>query len=249
MFAYVPSRLPSCSSQPALPAAALCSVCRQPFAGRFLTVRPDGRAICHACADRESLPLQRAERNESRDPVLAMGWRRTLLAVLAEPRTLAVEYRGPIGPAVRMGLLWTFMGHLVKTSWVLTLQGEYVMDELRKNVPDDFPPDLIGWVPWLALPIALLFRITFGFGLFHLGLRLAGASADQWRSHLRAWSLASVTLLFCLVPMFGPLLSVMAWISVIIGYARQSYGLSTWRAALALFPSVVVIWVLDLGLV
>ena len=46
-----------CSANPALNATALCTVCGAPFSGKFLGVRPDGRAVCFGCARREDIYL------------------------------------------------------------------------------------------------------------------------------------------------------------------------------------------------
>lgn len=212
-----------------------------------MTVRADGRAICHACADRENMPLGITTRQDVRDPVLAAGWRKTFIAVLTEPRTLAAEYRGPIGPALRMGLLWAFMGHLVKVAWLMTLSGEDMLLLLRESdTTGQFSDQVLLWTPWIAVPFVIFFRMVLGFLLFHAGLRIAGAAPEQLRSHARAYALANITLLFAVIPVFGPMLATFAWFNVVLGYARRSYGMSTWRAALALSPCILFVIYLTL---
>lgn len=193
------------------------------------------------------MPLGTTTRPEVRDPVLAAGWRKTFIAVLTEPRTLAAEYRGPIGPAIRMGLLWAFMGHLIKVAWLMTLSGEEMLTLLRENdAAAQFSDQVLLWTPWMAVPFAIFFRMVLGFALFHAGLRVAGAAPEQLRAHARAYSLANITLLFSVIPVFGPILATFAWFNVILGYARRSYGMSTWRASLALSPCILFIVYLTL---
>jgi len=235
-----------CTAQPGEPAAAFCSQCRLPYSGRYLAVRLDGRAVCHACVERENIAIDRPNHEKLSDPLIRSGWRRVLMVVLTRPSSLSQEYRGPIGPALRLGLLWTFAGHTLNTAWLMLLQGAALVEALREQSDGQIPESALPWVPWLVMPILVLIRQGLGALLFHAGLRAAGASGEQWRSHARVFSLMSVTMLLSVIPVFGKVLAVIWFCRAGLSYARQSYGLSLWRAFLALFPCFLLLALLDL---
>lgn len=236
-----------CSAHPALPAAALCAICLHPYAGRFLAPLPDGRACCATCAEREGLqPLDNAHGESERDPVLSDGWGTAFRRVVIEPhRGLVIDYRGDIGPAVRAGFAFTVVGYLMRTAWDYVLQYEAVMAMLAEQLGADIPETTLALAPWVAVPIAAGIRLALGALLLHAGLRLTGIAPGTFSTHARAFALTSVTLLLCVIPVLGPLLALVAWMSSTLAWIRGRYGLPTWRALVATLPALFLVTSLD----
>ncbi len=236
-----------CSAHAALPAAALCALCLRPYAGRFLSPLPDGRACCSTCADREGLHvIDSPHGSADADPVLAGGWGSTFRRVVVEPhRGLVVEHDGPIGPALRAGFAFTVVGYLIRTAWDYVLQYDAVMAMLAEQVGPGVPEATLSLTPWLAVPIAAVFRLVGGSLLLHLGLRLTGIGPGTLRPHARIFALTSVTLLLCVIPVIGPLLALVAWMSSTLAWTRRRYGLPTWRALAATLPALLLVTSLD----
>lgn len=239
-------RLPHCTAQPTEVAAAFCTCCRLPYSGQFLAVRLDGRSVCHACVEREEIAVDRPQTERPRDPLASAGWRRTLVVVLTRPASLGQEYRGPIAEAVGLGLLWTTIGYALNTAWAMIWRGAELVALFEEQLGDELPAEMLPWIPWMALPFTVLLRQIAGATLFHVGLRAAGASSEQWRAHLRVFSLASITLLLSVIPVFGSALSLVLFFTAMLAYARRSYGLSAWRTLLALLPCYLLIALLDI---
>jgi hypothetical protein len=235
-----------CSAQTRLQAAAYCSVCRLPFSGRFLAVRLDGRAICHACSDREQIPTEQARGPEPRDPVFRDGWRHTLLVVLARPAELVRPWHGPVGHAWWRGLGWSWLGLGAGLGWSLAL-GRLPWEQVQAALPEAARAQ--GWVTLALVGATLvlaLLRQTVGPWLMHAGLRLAGASAEQWTLHVRVFSALSVVRVLAMLPLLGGPLSALLFVWAMLTFAGLSYGLARWRAMLALAPCLLWTLLFDL---
>lgn len=236
-----------CTANPALPATAWCTSCHLPFNGRFLGVRDDGRAICFGCAQQDGVSL-RSETRTDVDPVLESGWRQTFLDVVTRPwQTFAGEYHGPIGPAVRQGLVWALLGYAMTMGWVWLLARDAFLEMLTESAPEgvEFEGDTLPMLVWLALPVLAVLRQAVGTLALHLGLRLSGAPSDDFGEHARLFGLTAVGLLLCAVPFVGPFLALVAWMTGTLAWVRQRYAMSTARAMLALIPALLVVTALD----
>jgi hypothetical protein len=243
-----PNRVPDCAANPSLPASAWCTSCGQPFNGRFLDLRDDGRAICFSCAAREPVALLQRSPRSGVDPALDGGWLATLRRVLLFPaRTLASQRSADPWPVVRLGLVWTFIGYAGSTAWTYVLRYDDVMRWLGESGATTVPPHVLPWIPWLGLPMAVVVRFAAGVGLLHFGLRMSMSDAAPFRAHLRAFSLSSIALVFGLLPVFGPSLGVVVQFVVLLTWARATYRLPLVRALFALSPWLVAAVLFDVA--
>lgn len=236
-----------CTANPALPATAWCTACHLPFNGRFLGVREDGRAICFGCARQHDVKL-RSEQPTDVDPVLASGWKQTFLDVVTRPwQTFAGEYKGPIGPAIRSGVVWAMLGYAMTMGWVWLLAREAFLEMLTESAPEGvtYEGDSLPLLVWLALPVLAVLRQAVGTLALHLGLRLSGAPSDDFGEHARLFGLTAVGLLLCAVPFVGPFFALVAWMTGTLAWVRQRYAMATGRAMLALIPALLVVTALD----
>lgn len=221
-------------------------MCRQPFHGRFLDVRRDGRAVCHGCLVRQDIELRPRPARGTRDPLLAGGWRHTFARVALQPQlAFAQHWDGPVWPAVRNGILWTTLGMAATLGWTYVLQYDQLLEALAATQSADLPPHLLPWMPWLALPFGIALRTALGIGLLHIGLRLAGAPPDSLPSHARAFSLASITMLLRVIPVLGPVLATLSGMMALLVWVRRRYDLAPWRTFLLLLPLFLLLSIFD----
>lgn len=239
-----------CSANPALNATALCTVCGAPFSGKFLGVRPDGRAVCFGCARREDIYLVSTGggAGELGDPVLSQGWTQAAVTLLTRPYdALRDGHSGPIGGAVWFGLAATMFGFAATTAWDMALSGDAYIDTYLQLLADAGVTATRSELPALIAVSSLLsapLRLFSGALLFHLGARAVAGREAQLRPDARVFALGSVALVLCGVPALGPLLSLLIWTSTAVAYLRQRYALGTAQSLVALLPSLLWCWYL-----
>lgn len=233
---------PRCSANPSLAAAAICTSCRRPFAGKFLAVRTDGRAICYTCAQREDVDVIPRDDLRDEDPILRGSWKESFTRVVADtPVQFANDFTGAVGPALRAGYLWTVFGYVLTWMWLYIFQYQSVMEWLESSFEQPIDPNLMPWIPWAAIPIMAALRLFVGAAFFHFGLRLSGAPKETYGQHLRFFALSSVTLLLCVIPIAGPILAIVAWLNAAMAYGRVRYKLSGLGGILAVVPGLLVV--------
>ena len=234
-----------CAASPALNAAAFCTVCGQPFSGRYLGVAGDGRAVCFACVRRDGLAITLASPTVGGDPVLVDGWFSALRRILTQPhRTFAATYRVPLLPAVTFGYVFTLLGFAATNAWDLMLFGDEFVQSLVDGwdaVGVTLEPARANAALWLCLPIAAAIRMGVGSALLHIGIRLTVGPAAQLRESVRLFSLTSATLALCVIPTVGSFLALVTWISACMACLQTRQGLRTFAALIALLPALLVI--------
>lgn len=233
-----------CAANPSLPASAWCSRCLQPFSGRFLATRRDGRAVCRACSERDGIPVIVDGPRRVGDPALARGWRQIFVSVTLLPwKEAPWLFHGPVASAFRFGVAVTLAGYAMALGWGFVLSREELLEVLRNAASGQTISDqALLWLPWLGLPFITMLRMLLGAAALHLGARLvAGVPRDAWRVNLRFFSLSSATLLFCAVPAIGPTLAGAVWCAASITMMRQVWGVSIWRALGALIPAILTL--------
>ncbi len=238
----------SCSAATGSPATAICTHCGAAFSSPFLAVRTDGRAVCHPCARRAQIPcLDVPAGTDTRDPVLALGWPKALLHIAMHPhRTFAAIHNGPLREAVVFGLVATLIGYAATTGWNLTLHGPEFLEFYRQAAAErslELTTDAsVQKLLWLALPFAATLRFVLGLGLLHLGVRIVvGSAQSSFRDEARVFALASGTLVIAVVPVLGPFIALVSWISACTAYLQVVHGLGTARSLMAVLPSFLVI--------
>lgn len=235
-----------CSADPRRSAIAFCATCVQPFSREHLGVRPDGRAICRTCAREEGVEdVSTVAAGAGVDPVLERGWFAALGDLLLRPRiAMARPFDGSAGPAVLFGFVTTLFGFVATTGWNLALDAEGLTRFVAESVPAaaEMTPTQIRQMLWLATPVVSTLRFCGGALLLHLGIRaLAGPAAGDLRSSARVFGLASGTLVLCAVPVVGPFLAVVTWISVCMAHVQAQLGMPMLRGMMAVLPSLLLI--------
>ncbi len=219
-----------------------------PFHGDTLATRYDGRAICTSCALALNVEVHGPPMADGLDPVLAEGWLSAIVYVTVRAhQTLSRPYSGSIGPAIRFGYVMTLAGIAMWLGWVLLLHPEpflamiiEAMETSQRELPEGDPEQaaLIG--AWLMVPLFAAVRLTFGGLAIHLGARLAGAPKGTFHDHLRLFSLASASLVFCILPEFGPFVAMIIWLSTTLAFLRQRYGFGLMRSLASTLPAMLV---------
>lgn len=232
-----------CVANPQLPAAAFCTVCRQPFSGKFLGVRDDGRAVCHGCARRDDIPLNGAPHSEGQhaDPLLQQGWFRASAAVVATPHiSLARDDASSPWPAIAFGFVATLFGYALTLGWNIVLYPALFVAEVSANAEAlGFSGErtALTWLAWLGTPIAAGLRLFVGTIILHVCL-LVPARDARVASTARIFGLSSVALLLCAIPIVGSYLAMVVWISTVLAWLRARYRIRTFMALFVILPSV-----------
>lgn len=241
----------SCSVQAHLPAAAFCTVCKRPYAGRFLSVLNDGRAVCFRCAsDRSLATLGAPEPEDDYDGIGERAFQKGLLRaipfILLKPAKAIGTAPAPnarLWPALRFGFLASLVGRFATVAWLFAIDKEGAMKAIESRMERmgaAVTEDQVRTAIWTSLPIAVALSMMVGIALFHLGLRISGATGT-FREHARAYALGSAALLFGLLPPpLGLPMICLAWMSAMMVWARARYGFSGFRAALALIPTLLL---------
>jgi hypothetical protein len=235
-----------CTANPQLPAAAFCAACDQPYSGEFMAVRPEGRAICVACARRDGVRVhgQRPPSPDT-DSILRAGWASTLVAILVSPaRTLATRTNAPVLPAVAFGLSVTAFGYAATLGWatlldypglVASAQTAFEALDAASNAAT-----AVGLV-WALVPVATVLRLFLSALALYVPLAMRRGNNATWADTLRTVCLANGALVLCALPLVGPLAAVVVWIAAVLGWLRLRHRLGPFAAMFVIIPSVLVI--------
>lgn len=240
----------ACSVQPHLPAAAFCTQCRRPYAGRFLSVLRDGRAVCYRCLEDQGLQPVTTPRIGDGDPAFEKGWWGAIRGVVRAPvQTIgASRYKGSIRPALIFGFVMCLIGAVVPILWALVLSPEGVQETIESvyaNRGMTVDPEQMRTMFITALPLAAAFKLIFGSVLLHYGIRFAGVHNVRFRESMRAFALSSGVLMLSVVPApVGILLIAVLWARAMNRWVHVRYGLTPIRGMLALLPALVLMTIL-----
>lgn len=230
-----------CSVHPERSAAAFCTVCKLPFAGLYLAVRPDGRAICHACAREQGGMLYADATRTNHDPLASRGFAAVLGALLLRPSdALSSRFSGAVAPALGMAFVSTLVGYAAWVFWILLLVRDQILELARERLGNSVEEDLLVTGLWLSVPLLALIRTLVAPLLIHLGARFAGAPADTLRANIRAAALSSVSLLLVVIPALGAFLALIVGVRALLHFLRSRYDFSYPRALLALLPFLLL---------
>lgn len=236
------TQIPQCTLHTDRPATAFCTHCSRPFSATELTIRSDGRAICHVCVRVEAPPLHTERLRTDRDLVWQGGLRSLARRFFWMPRELFLLPEPlRIGRTVAIGYAATLFGYAAWLGWLVLHDPSHVRDTLTQAgiEPDSGPGGLpLELVPWLALPALALIRLVGTALLLHSGTMLAGASGLRFRSTLRVSALASVGLLLCAIPQWGSLLAYISWSWILMAWLVHEHRFGVFRSLLALLPAL-----------
>lgn len=234
-----------CSANPQLPAAAFCSVCHQPFSGKFLAVRQDGRAICFACARRDDVPVHGVRDAVERTGLFDAGWLKPALAMIFAPqRALQASRLQQPAQVVTFAFVMALFGYGVTLGWTYLLEYEAALASLTERAAElgwDVSAQALAWLPWGTLPVVAALRILLGGVSLHLAVRIARPNDASWPDTLRAWGLSNALLVLCVVPFVGPFASMILWISAMLGWFRERHGLGPFASLFAVLPTVIIL--------
>lgn len=240
----------ACSVQPHLPAAAYCTECRRPYAGRFLSVLQDGRAVCYRCVADHRLKTVADNEVVEGDPAFRNGWLGVIPGVLRQPRRfLGTEpYTGSIKPALRFGFIMCLAGALLPLVWPAIFAPETLNEAWQKaygQAEVQLTEQQLRLAFLTALPVAAAMKLVIGSALFHVGIRLAGAREGAFKEHLRVFALSTGVLLFAVVPPpLGMMIMSLLWGSAMMKWTNGRYGLSPFMSMVAIFPALLLLVIL-----
>lgn len=250
-IAASPDRRFACSVQPHLPAAAYCTECRRPYAGRFLSVLQDGRAVCYRCvADQRLDTVADEEVAPGKDPAFRNGWFGAIPGVLRKPRSfLGTEpYTGSVKPALRFGFVMCLAGALLPLIFPAIFAPETLNEAWQKaygQTEVQMTDAQLRLAFLTALPVAAGLKLLVGSALFHVGIRLAGAREGVFREHLRVFALSTGVLLFAIIPPpLGLMIMSLLWGSAMMKWTSARYGLSPIMSMVAVFPALLLLVIL-----
>lgn len=239
----------ACSVQPHLPAAAFCTQCRRPYAGRFLSILEDGRAVCYRCLSDHGLrtldapPTQTAS---GKDPAFAEGWWGAVSGVIRNP-IQTIGRHAPtmsIRSALRFGFVMCVIGSALPILWGSILAPESVNEVFQRtyaNTEMELSMTQMRTLLILSIPFAAAFKLFLGSALLHLGVRVSGAKDARYKENLRAFALSSAALLCNIIPApFGLLLVAVIWSRVMMRWVFGRYRIPPMRAMFALLPALLL---------
>lgn len=239
----------ACSVQPHLPAAAFCTQCRRPYAGRFLSVLEDGRAVCYRClADHglRTLDAPSTANASGEDPAFAEGWWGAVSGVIRKP-IQTIGRHAPtmsIRTAVTFGFVMCLIGSALPILWASVLSPDSVNEVFQRTYAStemELSQTQMRTLLIVSLPFAAGFKLFLGSALLHLGMRVSGAKDARYKENLRALSLSSATLLCNIIPApFGLLLVAVLWSRVMMRWTFGRYGIPPMRAMFALLPTLLL---------
>lgn len=241
----------ACSVQPHLPAAAYCTECRRPYAGRFLSVLQDGRAVCYRCVTDQRLKTV-ADEEESvvGDPAFANGWFGAISGVIRDPRRFlgTKAYTGSVKPALRFGFVMCLAGAVLPLVFPAIFAPETLNEAWQKaygQAEVQLTPAQLRMAFLTALPVAAALKLLVGSALFHVGIRLAGAREGMFREHFRVFALSTGVLLFAIVPPpLGLMIMSLLWGNAMMKWTGARYGLSPMMSMIAVFPALLLLVIL-----
>lgn len=240
----------ACSVHPHLPAAAYCTECRRPYNGRFLSVLPDGRAVCYRCVVDQRLRTIAEEDLSTDDPAFGQGFFQAGVRAVRDPRRIlgTEEYTGPIRRAVLFGFFMCILGAVLPMVIPAIFAPEVIQEVLQRTFGErqpDLTPQQQQRAFLLSLPVFALMKLMLGSSLLHVGLRLAGARSGSFREHVRVFALCSSVLVFAIIPPpFGIMVMSLLWGSAMMKWVNGRYGLSAMMGMVAVFPALLVMVVL-----
>lgn len=240
----------ACSVQPHLPAAAFCTQCRRPYAGRYLSVLMDGRAVCYRCLQDQGLRTLDAPSTTTGDYAFQEGWWGAITGVIRTPTQTIGRFPTdmPVRQAMVFGFVMCLIGALLPVVWATLLTPESVDEIFQKAYAGrgvDVSATQMRALFLMALPFAAAFKLFLGSVLLHVGIRVSGARDTRFAENARAFALSAATLLFGIVPApFGLILVAVVWSRVMMRWVYARYQIPPLRALFALLPALLLMAVL-----
>lgn len=147
--------------------------------------------------------------------------------------------RGLSNPLI-FALILGVLGGVLGLAWQQAFVPQF------EQFPGTAAPYLVGIT--IALPLIVLLALFVGSAIVHLCLMLVGGNRRGFEATFRVIAYSWSTQIFALVPLIGSfIIPIYSLVIEIIGL-RESHGISTGRAALAIFlPFIVVIALLVIG--
>lgn len=230
-----------CTVHPERSAAAFCTACKLPYAGLYLAVRPDGRAICHNCAREQGGMLYADATRTNHDPLANSGITSVLGALLLRPsEALSSRFSGAVAPALGMSFIASLIGYASWVFWLLLLVRDQLLTLAQERLGTAVEEDLLVTGLWLSVPLLALVRTAIAPILVHIGARLAGAPEDSLRANVRATALSSVSLLLVTIPALGAFLALIVGVRAMLHFLRARYDFTYLRAIAALLPFLLL---------
>jgi len=129
---------------------------------------------------------------------------------------------------------------------VLGLAWQQAFVPQLEQFPGTVTPYLVGIT--IALPLIVLLTLFVGSAIVHLCLMVVGANRRGFEATFRVIAYSWATQIFALVPLIGSfIIPIYSLVIEIIGL-RESHGISTGRAALAIFlPLIVLVTIIVIG--
>jgi hypothetical protein len=129
---------------------------------------------------------------------------------------------------------------------VLGLAWQQAFVPQLEQFPGTVTPYLVGIT--IALPLIVLVVLFIGSAIVHLCLMVVGGNRRGFEATFRVIAYSWSTQIFALVPLIGSfIIPIYSLVIEIIGL-RESHGISTGRAALAIFlPLIVLVAIIVIG--
>lgn len=240
----------ACSVQPHLPAAAFCTQCRRPYAGRYLSVILDGRAVCYRCISDQGLRTLDTPSAYEGDYAFKDGWWGAITGVMRTPNQTIGHFPKEVSirRAMVFGFVMCLVGAILPVVWAMALTPESVNELFQKAYAGrgvDLSVAQMRTTFLMALPFAAAVKLFLGSVLLHLGIRVSGARDAQFAENARAFALSAATLLFAIVPApFGLILVAVVWSRVMMRWVYARYNIPPLRALIALLPALLLMSIL-----
>ncbi len=131
---------------------------------------------------------------------------------------------GVIGVGVSMVIQWFFFSAFIPAQFHALI-----------------PYNLFLTLSLIGVPIMVAFSIFIGSGITHLCLMVVGGNKRGYQATFRTISYSYCTQLFNIVPFIGSFIASVYMIVLVIVGLREGHGITTGRAALAVFLPLIIL--------
>jgi hypothetical protein len=141
-----------------------------------------------------------------------------------------------------------FYGVLIGTiGGLITLLWQYISTGLVQGVNFIGTSSILIWA--ILSPIFIAVGLFIAAGVLHLSLMIVGGNRRGFETTFRVISYANSTQVFSIIPVLGAIITVFYNIVLYIIGFKESHGISTGRATVALFLPMVLVILLIVALV